>query len=96
MAIRGPYRYVRHPLYFFVLLAIWSVPLLTTDILLSNILFTAWIIVSTRWEERDLVVQFGDAYRRYQADIPMLFPLSLGRARKNNAFPVPDLSTPVR
>ena len=31
LAIRGPYRYVRHPLYFFVLVAFWSVPRLTAD-----------------------------------------------------------------
>ena len=80
LAIRGPYRYVRHPLYFFVLLAFWSVPRLTTDVLLSNALFTAWIVLATRWEERDLVVQFGDAYRRYQAAVPMLLPLPLQRA----------------
>jgi len=77
LAIRGPYRYVRHPLYFFVLVAFWSAPRLTTDVLLSNVLFTIWIVVATRWEERDLVAQFGDAYRRYQSTVPMLLPFLL-------------------
>lgn len=80
LAIRGPYRFVRHPLYLFVLLALWAVPRVTTDVLLFNALFTAWIIVATRWEERDLVAQFGEAYRRYQAEVPMLFPLSPRRS----------------
>ncbi len=76
LAIRGPYRFVRHPLYFFVLLVIWSTPQATADVLLSNLLFTCWIVVSTRWEERDLVAQFGDDYRKYQTAVPMLLPFS--------------------
>ncbi|NLH50274.1 MAG: isoprenylcysteine carboxylmethyltransferase family protein [Myxococcales bacterium] len=82
LAIQGPYRLVRHPLYFFVLIAFWSVPALTTDMLLSNVLFTAWIVVATRWEERDLVAQFGAAYRRYQEDVPMLLPFSFRRMKQ--------------
>ena len=72
--VRGPYRWVRHPLYLFVLVMIWSSPNLTTDRLLFNILWSAWIIVGTMLEERDLVEQFGGAYRDYQQKVPMLFP----------------------
>ncbi|MGD0021977.1 MAG: isoprenylcysteine carboxylmethyltransferase family protein [Smithellaceae bacterium] len=72
--VRGPYRWVRHPLYLFVLVMIWSSPNLTKDRLLFNILWSAWIIVGTLLEERDLVEQFGGAYRDYQQKVPMLFP----------------------
>ncbi len=72
--VRGPYRWVRHPLYFFVLLMIWSCPELTADRLLFNALFTAWIIVGTVLEERDLVCAFGEAYRDYERRVPMLIP----------------------
>jgi protein-S-isoprenylcysteine O-methyltransferase Ste14 len=72
--IRGPYRRVRHPLYFFCLLLIWSCPDLTADRLLFNILWTAWIFVGTILEERDLVADFGDAYRDYQRSVPMVIP----------------------
>ncbi len=79
--VRGPYRYVRHPLYFFTLLLIWTTSCLSTDRLLFNVLWTAWIVVGTKLEERDLLVDFGPAYRRYQARVPMLIPSprSLGR-----------------
>lgn len=73
-SISGPYRWVRHPLYFFALLLIWSCPDLTTDRLYFNVLWTAWIYVGTFLEERDLVAAFGDAYRRYQRTVPMLIP----------------------
>jgi protein-S-isoprenylcysteine O-methyltransferase Ste14 len=71
---RGPYRYVRHPLYVFMLLLIWSTPRFSTDQLLFNVLWTAWIIVGTRLEERDLLLDFGPVYRQYQASVPMLLP----------------------
>jgi protein-S-isoprenylcysteine O-methyltransferase Ste14 len=76
--IAGPYRRVRHPLYFSVLVLIWTNLDLTTDRLLFNVLWTAWIVVGTRLEERDLVHEFGNAYRVYQRVVPMLLP-RLGR-----------------
>ncbi len=73
--IEGPYRYVRHPLYFFVLLLIWVYPYLTPDRLLFNILWTAWIVTGTRLEEKDLIEHFWEQYRDYRKRVPMLFPL---------------------
>ncbi len=72
--IGGPYRYVRHPLYLFMLLLIWSTPRFSTDQLLFNVLWSAWIVVATKLEERDLLADFGQIYRRYQASVPMLIP----------------------
>jgi len=74
LIVRGPYRYVRHPLYLFVLLMIWSCPDLTADRMLFNVLCTAWIIVGSVLEERDLVAFYGDTYRNYQSEVPMLIP----------------------
>ncbi len=71
---RGPYRHVRHPLYLFMLLLIWSTPRLSTDQLLFDALWTAWIVVGTKLEERDLLTDFGPTYRKYQRSVPMLIP----------------------
>ena len=46
----------------------------TLDRLLANTLWTAWTWIATRWEERDLESDFGDAYRQYQERVPMLIP----------------------
>ena len=75
--VRGPYRWVRHPLYLFLILMIWSYPDLTADRLLFNVLWTLWMVVGTVLEERDLVASFGDAYRTYQREVPMLIPYRL-------------------
>jgi len=72
--VRGPYRWVRHPLYFCVLVLIWASPELTADRLLFNVLWTAWIVVGTLLEETDLRADFGDVYRDYQRKVPMLIP----------------------
>jgi len=71
---KGPYRWVRHPLYFFTLVLIWSAPHITLDRLFFNVLWTSWIVLGTYLEERDLVAEFGGHYLRYQKAVPMLIP----------------------
>ncbi|UCD99572.1 MAG: hypothetical protein JSV42_02260 [Chloroflexota bacterium] len=85
---RGPYRYIRHPLYLSSLLMIWSNPDLTLDRLLFNLVFTIWIVVAILLEERDLVSAFGDPYRSYQDEVPMLIPFRINLSIKNE----PDMS----
>jgi protein-S-isoprenylcysteine O-methyltransferase Ste14 len=75
--VRGPYRWVRHPLYLFSLIIIWSCPIFTLDRLLHNGLWTIWILIGATLEERDLVDCFGQAYRSYQKTVPMLLPKDL-------------------
>lgn len=72
--VLGPYRWVRHPLYFAILVLIWSNPDLTADRLLFNILWSAWICVGARLEEADLVRDFGGAYEDYVRKVPILIP----------------------
>jgi protein-S-isoprenylcysteine O-methyltransferase Ste14 len=77
--VSGPYQQVRHPLYLFMLVMIWSCPNLTKDRLLFNILWSVWIFIGTILEERDLITQFGEAYRKYQKKVPMLLPFKFFR-----------------
>jgi protein-S-isoprenylcysteine O-methyltransferase Ste14 len=70
----GPYLWVRHPLYFFMLILIWSTPSMTTDRLLFNMLWTAWLALGSYLEEKDLTSEFGEAYLHYQKAVPMLLP----------------------
>ena len=80
-AVCGPYRWVRHPLYFFTFLLIWSCPDLTADRLLFNILWTVWIYIGTVLEEKDLLSAFGNQYRNYQRNVPMLLPWKTPRSQ---------------
>ncbi len=70
----GPYRWVRHPIYFFMLVMIWSCPYLTLDRLLFNGLWSIWIVIGTVLEDHDLATGFGPAYHDYQRKVPILIP----------------------
>jgi protein-S-isoprenylcysteine O-methyltransferase Ste14 len=82
-AARGAYLWVRHPLYLFMMLAMWSYPALQADRLLFNGLWTIWIVIGAFFEERDLAVEFGETYREYQRQVPMLIPWRL-KAKSGN------------
>jgi methanethiol S-methyltransferase len=69
------YRWVRHPLYFGMLLGLWAAPAMSAGHFLLASLLTVYVLVGVRHEERDLVRLFGDEYRSYQAAVPMLVPL---------------------
>ena len=73
--VAGPYRWVCHPLYLFMVLMFWSCPDLTMDGLLFNLFWTVWIVIGSYLEEIDLIIEFGNAYREYQRRVPMLVPL---------------------
>jgi hypothetical protein len=90
IAIRGAYRWVRHPLYFFVLMMMWSFPDLMVDRIVFNVLWTGWIVVGAYLEERDLIEQFGDAYRSYQRRVPMLVPLGPPVSEEDVSPSIPD------
>jgi protein-S-isoprenylcysteine O-methyltransferase Ste14 len=84
-ALRGPYLWVRHPIYFFILVLIWSNPDISPDRLLFNLLWTFWIIYGSHLEEKDLVAEFGETYRQFQKTVPMLLPWKgpVGRGLQN-------------
>ncbi|MFH2059146.1 MAG: hypothetical protein ABIJ59_09620 [Pseudomonadota bacterium] len=75
LKIKGPYKHMRHPFYFFTLVLIWSSTEFTIDRIMFNLLWSFWIVIGTWLEERNLVKLFGNDYIIYQKQTPMLLPI---------------------
>lgn len=88
------YRHVRHPIYLSFLLAFWATPDMTVGHLLFSLATTGYILIGIQLEERDLIRQFGDQYRRYREQVAMLVPLPGGKraGRASNRAPAKNIS----
>lgn len=64
------YRWMSHPMYVGVLLAVWATPLMTLGHLLLSAGMTVYVLVALRYEERDLSERFGKAYARWRMRKP--------------------------
>jgi protein-S-isoprenylcysteine O-methyltransferase Ste14 len=74
LVVTGPYRWVRHPLYFWGLVFLWLMPQMTVNRLALTVVLSCYLYVGSLFEERRLVAEFGEAYRRYQRQVPRLIP----------------------
>jgi protein-S-isoprenylcysteine O-methyltransferase Ste14 len=70
LQVVGPYRIVRHPLYFGWVLVVFGTPHLTADRLAFAVLTTLYLVMAIPWEERSLTAVFGRDYDRYKKEVP--------------------------
>lgn len=70
----GYFRFVRHPLYAFIILFLVLEPTMRTGKLIYTINFISYFIVGTFVEERRLARQFGQRFLDYKAQVPRLIP----------------------
>ena len=69
LQISGPFRLVRHPLYFGWLLATFGPAHMTGDRLTFAVIAAIYLVLAVPFEERSLAASFGDDYRSYQRQV---------------------------
>jgi protein-S-isoprenylcysteine O-methyltransferase Ste14 len=73
----GPFRWVRHPTYFSMILELVCVGLILNayiSICLAAAVFVPALFMRLKLEETALVEKFGPTYRTYQNETPAIFP----------------------
>lgn len=73
----GMHAYVRHPLYSGTILFVWGIFLGYPywNNLISCICLTLYTVIGMYFEEKKLVIEYGEAYQNYQARVPALMPV---------------------
>jgi len=76
LLIEGPFRYTRHPVYFFSILILLFRP--TMD-LFYGVVFLCLVIyfyIGSYFEEKKLAKHFGEIYTDYKKSVPKIFPVN--------------------
>lgn len=71
----GFFTYTRHPIYFFSLLFLWLIPLMSWNILSFAIGVTLYTLIGSRFEERKLIQEFGQDYINYRKMTSWIIPI---------------------
>ncbi len=70
---KGLHHYVRHPLYSAVFLVLWGAA--WTPFGLATAIFgSGYLLIGTYFEERRLLVRYGETYARYRDRVPAFIP----------------------
>lgn len=78
----GIFSLTRHPWYLGSLLFLWSIfPEYSRSVFIAVLILSLYLVVGTVLEERKILREHGDSYRRYQQQVSMLFPWKWLKAR---------------
>ena len=80
LRIEGPYKYSRHPVYFFSIMFLIMRPVMTLTYFLIVAIFVVYFYIGSVFEEKRLVEKFGEAYIEYQKAVPRIIPTKFFRA----------------
>ncbi len=73
----GPYRYMRHPVYFFSIMFLLFRPIMDLFYLTLFLCITAYFYIGSVYEEKKLLEEFGENYADYKLRVPRIIPLKL-------------------
>ena len=68
------YGYIRHPIVFCQICALWLTPKMTKQRLIWSIIWTFYALIGIQFEEKSLVNKYGKSYIKYQNNVPQFYP----------------------
>ncbi len=71
------YKYVRHPIQSGTLLGLWATPSMSYTHLFLSIGLTFYILIGLHYEEKSLINTFGEDYKKYIDNTPMIIPFTI-------------------
>jgi methanethiol S-methyltransferase len=66
---KGPYGWVRHPIYAGWFLIVFAVPTMTMTRFVFAVISSGYVLIAIPFEERSLLRSAGDGYRRYMSRV---------------------------
>lgn len=75
LVIKGPFKFVRHPIYLFSFMFLLVRPTMDLFYLISLVCILAYFVIGSYYEERKLIERFGNDYLEYQKKVPRIFPI---------------------
>ncbi|MFO7662778.1 MAG: isoprenylcysteine carboxylmethyltransferase family protein [Chloroflexota bacterium] len=80
----GTYALVRHPLYLFSLIYLWSRPEMTLSSLVLCVWVTLYFWIGSVYEEKRLIQEYGADYEQYKGQVPRLLPIKFSSYAKTS------------
>jgi methanethiol S-methyltransferase len=77
LRIGGPYKYCRHPAYFYSILFLAFRPEMNLTYATFLLCVIAYFYIGSFYEEKKLVEKFGVQYERYRQTVPRIVPYKL-------------------
>jgi len=79
LRIEGPYKYSRHPLYFFIIAFMFFRPAMNLFYLVFTICTTVYFYIGSIYEEKKLAEAFGERYISYMRSVSRIIPFTFRR-----------------
>lgn len=86
LRIEGPYRYSRHPIYFFSITFLLFRPTMDLFYLTFFLCTVVYFYIGSYFEEKKLVRQFGDVYENYRKEVSGVVPFKLFKPYNKKIF----------
>ena len=74
LVVKGPFKYSRHPIYFFTIILLGFRSTMDLFYLVFFLCMLAYFYIGSMYEEKSLAKRFGNKYLDYKSKVPRLIP----------------------